>query len=116
MIAMPPALLRAALLLGYTLLSVAGMALIKAAPALLSPRWLAGFALYVAGFIVWIGVILRLMPLSQAFPIAAGALMLGTQLAGWLVLKERLTPAHLAGAALIAVGVAVVSLAAQPEA
>jgi len=109
-------LLRAGLLLAYTLLSVAGMALIKAAPALLSPKWLVGFALYLAGFAIWMGVILRLMPLSQAFPIAAGALMLGTQLAGWLVLRERITLPHLAGAALIMAGVALVSLTAQSEA
>ena len=112
---MPTMVLRAGLLLVYTLLSVAGMALIKAAPALLSPKWLVGFALYLAGFVIWMGVILRIMPLSQAFPIASGALMLGTQLAGWLVLKERITLPHLAGAALILAGVALVSLTAQGE-
>jgi len=41
--------------------------------------------------------------------------MLGTQLAGWLVLKERITLPHLAGAALILAGVALVSLTAQGE-
>lgn len=112
---LPQPLLRAALLLTYTLLSVAGMAMIKAAPVLLSPKWLTGFALYLAGFALWMGVILRLMPLSQAFPIAAGALMLGTQVAGWLVLKERITLPHLAGTALILAGVAIVSLTAQAE-
>lgn len=113
---MSPALLRVGLLVGYTLVSVTGMALIKAAPAVLSLRWLLGMALYVAGFLVWIGVILRVMPLSQAFPLAAGALMLGTQVVGWLVLRERLTPAHLAGTALIMAGVALVSLAAPAQA
>lgn len=109
-------LLRVLLLLTYTVSSVAGMALIKAAPALLSPKWLLGFALYLAGFGIWMGVILRLMPLSQAFPIAAGALMLGTQLVGWVVLKERITLPHLAGTALILMGVALVSLTVQTEA
>lgn len=112
---MPTVILRAGLLLVYTLLSVSGMALIKAAPALLGPKWLLGFALYLAGFVVWIGVILRLMPLSQAFPIAAGALMLGTQLAGWMVLKERITLPHLGGALLIMAGVAIVSLSAPAQ-
>lgn len=113
---MTHALLRVLLLLVYTVSSVAGMALIKAAPALLSPKWLVGFALYLAGFGIWMGVILRLMPLSQAFPIAAGALMLGTQLVGWVVLKERITLPHLAGTALILMGVALVSLTVQTEA
>lgn len=113
---MTHALLRVLLLLTYTVSSVAGMALIKAAPALLSPKWLVGFALYLAGFGIWMGVILRLMPLSQAFPIAAGALMLGTQLVGWVVLKERITLPHLAGTALILMGVALVSLTVQTEA
>lgn len=113
---MTHALLRILLLLTYTVSSVAGMALIKAAPALLSPKWLLGFALYLAGFGIWMGVILRLMPLSQAFPIAAGALMLGTQLVGWVVLKERITLPHLAGTALILMGVALVSLTVQTEA
>lgn len=113
---MTHALLRILLLLTYTVSSVAGMALIKAAPALLSPKWLVGFALYLAGFGIWMGVILRLMPLSQAFPIAAGALMLGTQLVGWVVLKERITLPHLAGTALILMGVALVSLTVQTEA
>lgn len=108
-------LLRSALLLTYTVISVAGMALIKAAPALLSLRWMAGFGLYVAGFVIWLGVILRIMPLSQAFPVAAGALMVGTQLAGWLFLKERLALPHLAGVALILAGVVIVSMATQTE-
>lgn len=113
---MPDTLVRAGLLLAYTLISVAGMTLVKAAPALATPKWIIGVALYVIGFLIWIGMILRIMPLSQAFPVAAGALMLGTQVAGWLVLKERLTMPHLAGAALIVVGVAIVSLSTPAKA
>lgn len=107
--------LRSGLLLIYTVVSVVGMTMIKGAPSLLSPKWITGAGLYAIGFVIWIGLILRMMPLSQAFPIAAGALMLGTQVAGWLLLKERLTVPHLAGAALIVVGVAIVSLATQTD-
>jgi multidrug transporter EmrE-like cation transporter len=109
-------LLRAGLLLAYTLVSVAGMTMVKAAPALGTPKWIVGVCLYVVGFFIWIGMILRIMPLSQAFPVAAGALMLGTQVAGWLVLKERLTLPHLGGAALIVLGVAIVSVSTPARA
>lgn len=114
---MSPALLRTGLLLAYVAVSVAGMTMIKLAPSLASYKWMVGFGLYLIGFAIWMGMILRIMPLSQAFPIAAGSLMLGTQVAGWLVLKERLTLPHLAGAALIVAGVALVSLTvtATPE-
>jgi multidrug transporter EmrE-like cation transporter len=103
-------LLRAGLLVAYVVISVAGMAMIKAAPSLVSSKWAVGFGLYLIGFIIWLGVILRIMPLSQAFPIAAGSLLLGTQVVGWLVLKERFTLPHLAGAVLILAGVALISL------
>lgn len=112
---MPDTLLRAGLLLTYTLFSVVGMTMVKVAPSLVSPKWMVGVGLYGIGFVMWMGIILRTMPLSQAFPIAAGSLMLGTQVAGWLVLKERLTLPHLAGAALIVAGVAIVSMTTQTD-
>ncbi|MBN9506207.1 MAG: hypothetical protein J0I69_09280 [Altererythrobacter sp.] len=90
------------------------MAMIKGAPSLVSSKWMVGVGLYVVGFVIWLGMILRIMPLSQAFPIAAGSLVVGTQVAGWLVLKERLTLPHLAGAVLIMAGVALISLTATP--
>ena len=99
---------RFALLAGYVAISVAGMVLIKGADTIWSAKGLTGFALYLAGFLVWIGVILRVMPLSQAFPMAAGALMLGTQLTGWLVLKERVGLPQVTGALLIIAGVILV--------
>jgi len=102
--------LRAGLLLTYTIISVLGMVLIKAADATFSVKSAIGFALYAGGFLLWIGVILRLMPLSQAFPLAAGMLLLGTQFAGWLALGEKLSPIHLGGVALILIGVVLVGM------
>jgi multidrug transporter EmrE-like cation transporter len=96
---------RLALLLGYVIVSVTGMIMLKGAPSLLSWKAATGFTLYLAGFGIWTGIILRLMPLSQAFPLAAGALMLGTQLAAWLILKERISLLQGSGAALIGAGV-----------
>lgn len=106
-------LTRAALLLGYATISVAGMVLLKGASSPFSLKGVIGFALYLAGFAIWIGIILRIMPLSQAFPMAAGALLLGTQLAGWLLLKERIGLPQGAGALLILVGVILVNATPQ---
>jgi multidrug transporter EmrE-like cation transporter len=106
-------MLRFGLLAIYVVVSVAGMALLKGAETTISLKSGVGFTLYLAGFLMWTGVILRIMPLSQAFPIAAGSLMLGTQLVGWLIFKERIGLWQLAGVALILSGVAIISMTAQ---
>ncbi len=100
---------RFGLLAAYALASVAGMSLLKSAESVLSFRCVFGFALYMASFLVWIGLILRMMPLSQAFPLAAGALMIGTQLAGWLLLKEKIGFQQISGVSLIMAGVFLVN-------
>ena len=110
---MPHELTRTALLLGYALVSVAGMVLLKGAGSRFSVKGAVGFALYLAGFAIWIGIILRIMPLSKAFPLAAGLLMLGTQLAGWLLLNERIGLPQSFGVALILAGVILVNTTAQ---
>jgi multidrug transporter EmrE-like cation transporter len=110
---MPHELMRTALLLGYTVVSVTGMVLLKAAGSPFSAKGIVGFALYLAGFVIWIGIILRVMPLSQAFPLAAGALMVGTQLAGWLLLRERIGLTQGLGVALILAGVILVNTTSQ---
>lgn len=113
---MPHDLTRAILLLGYTIISVAGMVLMKSAGSPFSLKGGVGFALYLAGFAIWTGIILKIMPLSQAFPMAAGALMLGTQLAGWLLLRERIGVPQGAGVMLILVGVILVNTTSQVRA
>lgn len=108
-------LTRFGLLAVYAVISVAGMTMLKGAESVLGVRSILGFALYLAGFLMWIGVILRIMPLSQAFPLAAGALMLGTQLTGWLLLKERIGLWQLAGVLFILIGVIMVNLSAAAK-
>lgn len=107
---MPHDLTRIGLLLGYAVISVAGMVLLKSAGSPFSPKGGLGFLLYLAGFAIWIGIILRIMPLSQAFPLAAGALMLGTQVAGWWLLKERIGLPQGLGVLLILAGVVLVNV------
>jgi len=99
-----------ALLVAYVLASTAGLTLMKqgiAAKAVFAPRFAGGFGLYVLGFGLWL-LLLNRMPLSTAFPLAAGALIIATQAAGVLLLSERLAPAHMVGVALILAGLAVV--------
>ena len=110
---MPSELLRIGLILFYTVISVAGMAMIKNAHSVVTIKFATGFLLYLIGFVIWIGIILRMMPLSQAFPLAAGALILGTQFAGWTMLGERLSAPHIAGVVLILAGVGLVGLPAS---
>ncbi len=54
-------------------------------------------------------VILRLMPLSLAFPIAAGSLVLGTMLTGAFLLNETVSPIHIVGAVLILAGITLIA-------
>ena len=97
----------APLLLVYVIISTSGMLLIKTAPGPMSLGFIAGFTLYAIGFCLWY-ILLTTMPLSVAFPIAAGSLIVGTQVLGYLVLKEALSPLHCIGLALLMSGIAVI--------
>ena len=88
----------------YVGLSCTGLYLIKAASGWMTLRFGGGFALYALGAVMWL-LILRQYPLSLAFPIAAGALMLGTALVGVLLLGETLTLVQIAGACVILLGI-----------
>jgi multidrug transporter EmrE-like cation transporter len=96
-----------AFLLLYVVISVAGLTLLKSQSEILSVRFVLGFLLYGLGFVMWY-ILLRMMPLSVAFPIAAGSLIAATQLVGAFFLDERLGAAHLVGIAVIIAGVVLV--------
>jgi multidrug transporter EmrE-like cation transporter len=93
----------------YTCVSVIGLSLLKQAQDVLSWRFFFGALFYGAGFLIWVLVILRLTPFSIGFPIAAGALILGTQLAGYLVFRESITFLHGLGVMFIVIGITFVS-------
>lgn len=95
-------------LLIYVSLSVGGLTLIKLSESTVSVRFLLGAVLYGSGFLVWIFWILRALPLSIAFPLAAGTLMIGTQLGGWIFLKEEFSGIAASGVFLIICGTAIV--------
>lgn len=98
----------ASLFVIYVITSCFGLYLIKAAEHWKTPLFTMGFILYALGAVIWM-VILRLMPLSFAFPIASGSLVIGTTLTGALLLSETITAWHIAGAFMIISGIALIA-------
>lgn len=91
----------------YVAASCSGLLLLKVAPEWLSAPFLAGAFLYLLGAAIWV-LILRAYPLSVAFPVAAGALMVGTVLIGGLFLREDITAQQILGTGLIFAGIVLV--------
>jgi multidrug transporter EmrE-like cation transporter len=104
-------LAQVSVLLAYVALSIAGLTIVKSSGFGFSLPCLMGLMLYGLGFVVWMAVILKAMPLSVAFPLASGALLIGSQLSGWLFLDEELTALKLAGVAMILGGLGLVQCA-----
>lgn len=92
------------LLLAYISISVFGLFQVKVAEQLFSWQFALGIFAYGSGFLIWLGMLSR-MPLSVAFPIAAGGLIAATQVVGYLFLKESMAIHHLLGVSLILSGV-----------
>lgn len=99
--------LNAVLLVTYVVISSLGLYALKIANGTIGIGFLIGLAFYGGGFLVWYGLLAR-MPLSVAFPLAAGSLVIATQIVGAVFLGENLHLAHLGGIALIVAGIAVV--------
>ena len=95
------------LLLLYVLLSVFGLYWLKASPAVMSVSFAGGFAAYAAGFGIWLYMLMRL-PLSVIFPIAAGSLIVGTQIVGLFFLDEKISGMHWIGVVLVLVGIGLI--------
>jgi multidrug transporter EmrE-like cation transporter len=93
----------------YVCTSCVGLYFIKSAPGWRSLTFVGGFALYALGALLWM-VILRLLALSFAFPIAAGALVLGTMLTGVILLGESITTLQVIGALLIMSGIVLIAV------
>ena len=92
------------LIIFYALISAFGLYLLKAAQEIQSIGFIIGAFFYGSGFLIWM-YILRLYPLSVAFPVAAGALIVGTQIAGILFLKEPFQIQTIAGITFIGIGI-----------
>ena len=96
----------------YAAVSAYGLYLIKDAATLFSARALYGGLLYGGGFCIWIAM-LRAFPLSIAFPVAAGSLIIATHLIGRFYLGEATSLAQTAGVTMIVAGILVVFLRTQ---
>jgi len=95
----------AALLLVYVVISVSGLTFLKLSGGnLFGGQGLVGFMLYGLGFLLFFYMLSR-TPISYIFPIAAGALIIGTQLAGYAVFHESITLTHILGILLILSGI-----------
>jgi len=92
------------LLIPYTALGLLGLFQLKTSSPGLNGGFALGFAAYAGSFLLWIRI-LRLLPLSVAFPTAAGLLMVGTQLVGLVRLGEPLTTGKALGLACILGGI-----------
>ena len=99
------------ILIGYALISAYGLYLLKASSDILSVKFLIGGIFYGTGFLVWV-IILRLYPLSLAFPVAAGMLIVSTQLFGIFLLGEQSSWQSLTGTGLIMSGIVLMHIKA----
>jgi len=97
------------LFVGYALISCLGLYWLKSATDWWTVRFVFGGGLYALGAGIWL-VILRMYPLSLAFPIASGALMIGTTLAGYVFLGEDISWLHLLGIVIISLGISILAL------
>ncbi len=101
-----------ALMLFYVSVSAYGLFLIKSSKEIFSSTFLAGVAMYGFGFLLWLWILMRL-PLSVAFPIAAGSLIVATVLVGFFLLGEPVAPLHAVGIIAILSGIFLIFLFAE---
>jgi multidrug transporter EmrE-like cation transporter len=99
------------LLAAYVLAATFGLSRMKAAPAALSAEFVLGAACYALSFVLWI-VILTRMPLSIAFPLVTGLVIVATQVSAALWLHEPVSLWKTTGVVLIIAGVGLLSVKA----
>lgn len=92
----------------YATVSGYGLLLLKQADLGFNAKLSLGGFLYGLGFVIWLWI-LRGHPLSVSFPVAAGSLMVATQLFGASI-GEPFTLGKTLGVLLILCGIALVSL------
>jgi multidrug transporter EmrE-like cation transporter len=100
-----------ALLAAYVLTATFGLYRMKAAAEIASLGFLAGALCYALSFVLWILILLR-MPLSVAFPLVTGLVIVATQLSAALWLNEPLTWWKAAGVVLIISGIGLLAVKA----
>ncbi len=92
----------------YIASSSFGLVFIKKSTGVLSLLFIAGNFLYIVGYVIWVSVILKMLPLSTAFPLASAGLLIASQIAGKVVLDEKVDIYNLIGCSLIILGFIVI--------
>jgi len=100
-----------ALLAAYVLTATLGLYRMKAAPEIASFGFFVGAICYALSFLLWIVILLR-MPLSIAFPLVTGMVIVATQVSAALWLGEALTWWKAAGVVLIISGIGLLAVKA----
>lgn len=97
-----------AVLVLYLVSTLYGLYALKAYEIGLGWGYVLGFIAYALGFLIWL-VVLKLYPLSLAFPIAAGSLIVGTQLVGYFALGDKFDLVRMIGVLFIVAGIFAIS-------
>lgn len=72
----------------YLFVALFGLYKLKASEFGINPDFIAGVFFYGSSFLIWL-VLIRWFPLSIIFPLAAGSLIVGTQIIGATLLDEK---------------------------
>ena len=81
----------------------------KSANQIIDLKFFLGCFFYLCGALIWV-YILRIFPLSYAFPVAASGLIICTSLTGFFFLKETISTNHLLSILLILAGIIFLSI------
>jgi len=92
------------LLVAYVLTATYGLYQMKSAGQMGTRLYLAGLVAYAVSFVLWLVLLLR-MPLSVAFPLVTGLVIVTTQIVGIVWLHEPVAWPRLCAVALILSGV-----------
>lgn len=101
-------LITAAIFSIYVGISCFGLYWMKIAQGILTGVFFAGAIFYGIGALLWIQI-LRSYPLSYAFPVCAGALVIGTTAIGYIFQGEQISNLNIYGILLIILGIVLVS-------
>jgi len=92
----------------YLAVSLFGLYKLKSADFGLNLQYLSGMTLYIFSFFLWL-IVLRWYPLSVVFPLAAGSIIVGTQLLGFFLLGERFDIVSIVAVSFILIGLVILA-------
>ena len=100
------------LLVAYSISSAIGLSLLKYFPVF-SVQGLFGVFFYGGAFLFWITYIIKQMPLSSAFPIASGMIVVALFLVTFFI-EKTFSWNELIGAIIIVIGISIIYFVPNP--